>query len=174
MLDGFVVSEVGAFSFGHLRAVFFRVLFLAGFLVLFGVAGFGGQLRFLGFFFRIFAVFAFFPLVLLLFGFFFVMAVLLALGDFVRFMEGLGFILVKIRATDQRVGFRASLRLFVLGFHQASRERDRLFIAEGRSRVACRFGRALFRVMNFHSGFRCVFFRCGFRGNRFGFRSRIG
>src|SRR5260221_13983675 len=100
-----------------------------------------------GFLFRIFAVLTRFPLVLLLFGFFSVWAMLLALGNFVRFVEGLGFILVKIRATDQRVGFRARLRLFVLGFHQSSGERDRLFIAEGRSAVARRFGRSFFRVM---------------------------
>jgi len=42
VLDGFVVSQVGAFSFSHLRAVFFRVRLLAGFLMLFGAAGFGG------------------------------------------------------------------------------------------------------------------------------------
>src|SRR5258708_4795324 len=42
VLDGFVVSQVGAFSFSHLRAVFFRVHLLAGFLMLFGAAGFGG------------------------------------------------------------------------------------------------------------------------------------
>jgi hypothetical protein len=140
MLDGFVVGKVGTLGFSQFRAIFRRVAFLAGFLVLFGVAGFGGQLRFVGFLFRIFAVFAFFPLVLLFFGFFLVVAMLLALGNFMRFVEGFRFILVKIRATDQRVGLSACLRLFVLGFHQASGERDRLLIAEGRSGVACRLG----------------------------------
>jgi hypothetical protein len=93
-----------------------------------------------GFLFRIFAVFTRFSLVLLLFGFFFVLAMLLALGNFVRFVQGLGFILIKIRPTDQRVGFRARLRLFVLGFDQSRGERDRFFITQARGGAARRFG----------------------------------
>jgi len=180
VLDGLVVGKVCSLGFGQLRAIFFRVAFLAGFLMLFGVPGFGGQLRFVGFLFRIFAVFTRFPLVLLLFGFFFVLAMLLALGNFVRFVEGLGFILVKIRATDERVGFGARLGLFVLGFHQASGERHSLFIAEGSGAIADRPGWGLFRVMlrsgsqGFLSGFRGVLFRGGFSSGRLGFRFRIG
>jgi len=136
VFDGFVVSEVGALGFSQLRAIFLSVGFLACFALMFLMAGFRGELCFVGFLFRVFAVFAFFTLILLFFGFSFVVAVFLALGNFMRFVEGFGFVLVKIRATDKRVGFGARLRLFVLRLHQASGERDRLFIAEGRSRVA--------------------------------------
>jgi len=140
MFDGFVMSEVGALGFGHLRAIFFRVGFLACFAMLFLVAGFRGELRFAGFLFRVFTVFAFFALILLFFGFFFVLAVFLVLGNFVCFVERFGFVLVKIGPTDESVGFGARLGFFVLGFHQASGEGDGLFIAEGWSGVASRFG----------------------------------
>ena len=180
VLDGFVVSKVGALGFGQLGAVFFRASFLARFGLSFCVAGFRGELGFVGFFFRIFAVFAFFPLVLLLFGFFFVVAVLFVLCYFVRFVEGFRFILIKICATDERVGFRASLRLFVLGFHQAGGERDSLFIAKAGGAIANRPGWGLLRVLlrgggqGFLSGFRGVLFRGGFPSGRIGFRFRIG
>jgi len=117
VLDGLVVSKVGALGFRQLRAVFFCMRFPACFAAMFFVAGISGELFFAGFRFRIFA---FFLLVLLFFGFFLVVAVFLALGDFMRFVQSLGFVLVKIRATHQRVRFRARLRFFVLGFHQAS------------------------------------------------------
>ena len=137
VFDGLVVSEVGALGFGHLRAVFFRVRSLACFTVMLFVPGIGGEL----FFARLrFSFFPFFLLVLLFLGFFFAVAVFFALGYFVRFVESLGFVLVKIRATDKRVGFSARLSLFVLGFHKPGGERNRLFIAEGRSRVARWFG----------------------------------
>jgi hypothetical protein len=169
VFDGFVVREVGALGFGQFRAIFPRVIFLARFLMMFRVAGFRGKLRFMGFVFRVLAIFALF---LLFFGFFLVVvAVLFTLINLVRFVEGFSFILVKIRATDERVGFGARLRLLVLRFHQASRERDRFFIAEGRSRVASRLGCGFFRAVNFRGGFRNVLFR--FRRNRFGFRFRI-
>jgi hypothetical protein len=51
------------------------------------------------------------------FGLFFVVPVLFVLGNFMRFVEGFGFVFVKIRATDKSVGFGARLSLFVLGFH---------------------------------------------------------
>jgi hypothetical protein len=98
VFDSFVVRKVGALGFGHLRAVFFRVGFPACFAVMFFVAGIGGELFFVP---LRFGFFAFFLLVLLLFGFCFVVAVLLVLSDFMRFVEGLGFVLVKIRATRQ-------------------------------------------------------------------------
>src|ERR1700741_4952264 len=105
--------------------------------MMFGVAGFRGKLRFVDFLFRALAVFTLF---LFFLGFFFVVTVFLAFGNFVRFVEGLGFVLVKILATDESVGFGARLSFFVLGFHQASGERDCLFIAEGRSGIASRLG----------------------------------
>ena len=80
-----------------------------------------------------------FALILFFFGFFFRVAVFLALRNFVRLMESIGFILVKIRASNERVRFGARLRLFVLGFHQACRQRDGLFIAECLGCVAARF-----------------------------------
>src|SRR5258707_3580603 len=104
--------------------------------MMFGLAGFRGKLRFVDFLFRVLAVFTLF----LFFLGFFVVAVFLALCNFMRFVECFGFVLVKIRATDKGVGFGARLSLFMLGFHQASGERDRLFIAEGRSGIASRLG----------------------------------
>ena len=105
--------------------------------MMFGLAGFRGKLRFVDFLFRVLAVFTLF---LFFFGFFFVVTVFFALCNFVRFVEGFGFVLVKIRATDKGVGFGARLSLFMLGFHQASGERDCLFIAEGRSGIVSRLG----------------------------------
>jgi hypothetical protein len=116
VLDGFIVSEVGALGFGHLCAVFLLVSALARFGLRFRVAGFRGELCFARCVFRVFAVFTLFLFCL---GFFFVVPVFLMLGYFMRFVEGFRFILIKFCATDERVGFRASLRLFVLGFHQA-------------------------------------------------------
>jgi hypothetical protein len=177
MLDGLIVCEVSALGFGHLLAVFSRVLFFACFGMRFRVPGFRGELRFACFIFRVLAVFALF---LFFFGFFFVVAVFLVLGNFMRFVEGFGFILVKIRATDKRVGFGARLGFFVLGFHQASGERHSLFIAEGSGAIADRPGWGLFRVMlrggsqGFLSGFRGVLFRGRFSSGRLGFRFRIG
>jgi hypothetical protein len=144
MFDGFVVSEVGALGFRQLRAIFFSVSFLACFALMFLMAGFRRELCFAGFVFRIFAVFT---LILLFFGFFFVVAMFLALGNFVRFVQLLRFVFVKIRATDERVGFGARLGLFVLGFHQAGGERYSLFIAEASGAVADRPGWGLFCVM---------------------------
>jgi hypothetical protein len=97
VLDGFVVSEVRAFGFGHFLAIFSLVPLLTCFGMRFRVAGFRGELRFARFVFRVLAVF---PSFLFFFGFFFVVAVLFALGSFVRFVEGLGLILIKIRSTD--------------------------------------------------------------------------
>src|SRR5689334_5667094 len=114
--------------------------------MMFLMAGFRCELCFVRFLFRVFTVFPFFALFL---RFFFVMAVLLALRDFVRFVEGFGLILIKIRAADERVGFSARLGFLVLGFHQPSRKRDRLFIAESGGSVAGRFGRSFFGLMNF-------------------------
>src|SRR5260370_42143040 len=104
--------------------------------MMFGLDAFRGKLRFVDFLFRVLAVFTLF----LFFGFFFVVAVFLALCNFVRFVEGFGFVLVKIRATDKGVGFGARLSLFMLGFDKARGERDCLFIAEGRSGIASRLG----------------------------------
>jgi hypothetical protein len=137
VLDGFIMSKVSALGFGHLRAVFCRVIFLASFGMRFRVAGFRGEPRFARFVFRVFAVFTSFLFIL---GFFFVVAVFLVLGNFMRFVEGFGFVFVKIRATDERVGFGARLGLFVLGFHQASGQRHSLFITEGWGGVAGRLG----------------------------------
>ena len=137
MFDGFIVSKVGALGFGHLRAILYCVIFLACFGMRFRVAGFRGELRFARLVFRVFAVFTLF---LFFLGFFLVVAVFLVLGNFVRLVEGFGFIFVKIRATDERVGLGARLGLFVLGFHQTSGERDSLFIAEGRCGIAGWFG----------------------------------
>jgi hypothetical protein len=176
VLDGFVVSQVGALSFGHLRVVFRIVSFLACFGMRFRVAGFPGELCFARFVFRVLAVF---PLFLFLFGFF-VVPVFLVLGNFMRFVEGFGFVLVKIRAPDERVGFGARLGFFVLGFHQSSGERYSLFIAEASGAVANRPGRGLFGVLlrsgsqGFFSRFRGVLFRGGFASGRIGFRFRIG
>jgi hypothetical protein len=164
VLDGFVVREVGALGFGHLLAIFCWVIFLACFRMMFRVAGFRGKLRFARF--RVLAVFTLF---LFFFGFFFVVAVLLALSNFMRFVEGFGFVLVKIRATDESVGFGARLSFFVLGFDKASGERDGFFIAEGRSGIASRLGWRFFREMDLRSGFGSVFFRRGFRRRCFGF-----
>jgi len=113
------------------------VIFLACFGMMFGLAGFRGKLRFVDFLFRVLVVFTLF---LFFFGFFFVVTVFLALCNFVRFVEGFGFVLVKIRATDESVGFGARLSFFVLGFDKARGERDRLFIAEGRSGIVSRLG----------------------------------
>jgi hypothetical protein len=176
VFDGFVVSEVGALGFGQLRAIFLSVGFLACFALMFLMAGFRRELCFVGFVFRIFAVFAFFTLILLFFGFFFVVAMFLALGNFVRFVQLLRFVFVKIRATDERVGFGARLGLFVLGFHQAGGERYSLFIAEASGAVADRPGWGLFCVMlrsgsqGFLSGFRGVLFRGRFSSGRIRFR----
>ena len=137
VLDSFIVSQIGALSFGHLLAVFYRVVFFAGFGMRFRMSGFRGELRFARLVFRVLPVFTRF---LFFFGLFFVVAVLLALVDLVRFVKGFGFVFVKIRATDERVGFGARLSLFVLGFHQASGERHCLFVTEGRGGVASRFG----------------------------------
>jgi hypothetical protein len=177
VLDGFIVSEVRSLGFCHLCAIFTLVPFFDPFGMGFCVAGFRGELGFARFVFRVLTVFT---SVLFFFGFFFVVAVLLVLGNFVPFVERLGFILVKVRATNERVGFRARLGLFVLGFDQASGERHSLFIAEGCGAVADRPGRCLFRVMlrsgsqSFLSGFRGVLFRGRFSGGRIGFRFRIG
>jgi len=180
VFDGFVVSEVGALGLSQLCAIFLSADFLACFAPMFLMAGFCGELRFVGFVLRIFAVFAFFTLILLFFGFFFVVAMFLALGNFVRFVEGLRFVFVKIRAPDEGVGFGARLGLFVLGFHQAGGERYSLFIAEASGAVANRPGWGLFRVMlrggsrGFLSGFRGVLFRGRFPSGRICFRFRIG
>jgi hypothetical protein len=175
VLNGFIVSEVGAFSFGQFHPAFPCVLFFAGFLMRFGMAGFSRELCLARFSFRVLAVFAFFPLVLLLFGFFLVVAVLLAFGNFMRLVESLSFVFVKIRSTNKRVGFGARLRFFVLGFYQAGRERDRLFIAQCWSYVARRFGRSFGCVLNFPGRIHyCMFFRCGFSPGRLGLRFRIG
>ena len=177
VLDGLVVSKVGALGFGHLRAVFLFVTSLARFGLSFRVAGFRGELCFARFIFRVFAVFTLF---LFCFGFFFVVSVFLMLRNFMRFVEGFRFILIKIRATDKRVGFRASLRLFVLGFHQAGGERDSLFIAKASGAIANRPGRGLLCVLlrggchGFLSGLRGVLLRGGFPCRRVGFRFRIG
>jgi hypothetical protein len=176
VLDGFVVSQVGALGFGHLRAVFLLVSALARFGLSFRVAGFRRELCFARFVFRVFAVFTFF---LFCFGFFFVVPVFLVLGCFMRFVERFRFILIKIRATDQRVGFRAGLRLFVLGFDQASGQRHSLFIAESSGATVDRPGWGLFRVMlrsgsqGFFRGFRGMRFRGRFSSGRIGFRFRI-
>ena len=180
VFDGFVVSEVGALGLSQLCAIFLSADFLACFAPMFLMAGFCGELRFVGFVLRIFAVFAFFTLILLFFGFFFVVAMFLALGNFVRFVEGLRFVFVKIRAPDERVGFGARLGLFVLGFHKASGERYSLFLAEASGAVANRPGWGLFCVMlrscgqGFLSGFRGVFFRGRFPSGCIGFRFGIG
>ena len=177
MFDGFVVGQVSALGFGQLRAVFCRVRFLTCFGMRFRVTGFRGELRFVRFLFRVFAVFTSF---LLFFGFFVVVPVFLVLGDFVRFMEGFGFVLVKIRATHERVGFGARLGFFVLGFDQAGGERDSLLVAEAGSAVANRSGWSLFCVLlrsrsqSFLSGFRGVLFRGRFSSGCIGFRFRIG
>ena len=177
VLDGFVVSKVGALGFGHLRAVFLLVSALNRFGLSFRVAGFRGELCFARVVFRVFAVFTLF---LFCFGFFFVVPVFLVLGYFMRFVERFRFILIKVRTTDQRVGFRASLRLFVLGFDQASRERDSLFIAKACGTIANRPGWSLLRMLlrgrsqRFLRGLRGVFFRGGFPSGRIGFRFRIG
>jgi len=140
MLDSFVMRKVGALGFGQLRAIFRGVIFLASFLMVFRMTGFSCELGLVRFLFRVFTVLACFTLILLFFGFFLAMAVFLVLGNFMRFVEGFGFILVKIRSTDQRVGFGARLGLFVFRFHQSSGQRDCFFIAECRSGVARRFG----------------------------------
>ena len=177
MLDGFVVSQVGAFGFGQLRAIFRRVRFLACFGMRFRVSGFRGELRFARFVFRVFAVLTRF---LFFLGFFFVVRVFLVLGNFMRFVQGFGFVLIEIRATDEGVGFGARLGLFMLGFYQACGEGDRLFIAEASGAVANRPGRGLFRVLlrsgsqGFFSGFRGVLFCGRFSSGRIGFRFRIG
>jgi hypothetical protein len=177
VLDGLVVSKVGALGFGHLRAVFLLVSALARFGLSFRVAGFRGELCFARFVFRVFAVFTLF---LFCFGFFFMVPVFLMLRNFMRFVEGFRFILIKIRATDERVGFRASLRLFVLGFHQAGGERDSLFIAKTSGAIANRPGQGLLCVLlrggghGFLSGLRGVLFRGGFPCRCIGFRFRIG
>jgi len=177
MFDGFVVSQVGALGFGQLRAIFRRVSFLTSFGMRFRVAGFRGELCFARFVFRVFAVFTLF---LFRFGLFFVVTVFLVLGDFMCFVESFGFVFIKIRATDKRVGFSARLGLFVLGFHQAGGERYSLFFAEAGGAVANRPGWGLFRVMlrsgsqGFLSGFRGVLFRGRFSSGRIGFRFRIG
>jgi len=177
VLDGLIVSEVGALGFGQLRAVFFRMDFFASFGLSFRVAGFRRELCFARFVFRVFAVFT---LLLFCFGFFFVVPVFLVFGYFMRFVQRFRFILIKIRATHQRVGFRAGLRLFVLGFDQASGQRYSLFIAEGCGATADRPGRGLFRVMlrsggqGFLSGFRGMLFCGRFPSGRIGFRFRIG
>jgi len=177
VFDGFVVSEVGALGFGQLLAVFCRVSFLTSFGMRFRVAGFRGELRFARFVFRVFAVFTLF---LLRFGLFFVVAVFLVLGYFMRFVESFGFVFIKIRATNKRVGFGARLGLFVLGFHKASGERYSLFLAEASGAVANRPGWGLFCVMlrscgqGFLSGFRGVFFRGRFPSGCIGFRFGIG
>jgi hypothetical protein len=137
VLDGFIVCEVCALGFGHLLAVFCRVVFFACFAMMFRGAGFRGKLCFVSFLFRVLAVFTLF---LFFFGFFFVVTVFLALCNFVRFVEGFGFVLIEIRATDESVGFGARLSFFVLGFDKARGERDCLFIAEGWSGIASWLG----------------------------------
>ena len=170
MFDGFIVSKVGALGFGQFGAIFLGMLFSACFLMVFRVTGFGGELRFVGFLFRVLPVFACFALILLFFGFILVVAVFLALGNLMRFVECFSLVLVEVRSTDKRVGFGARLCLFVLRFHQAGGERDRLFIAEGRNSIAGRFSRGIFRVIEFRNGFRGLFFRGSFRRSRCGFR----
>ena len=173
MLDGFVVSEVRAFGFGHLRAIFSLVPFPTRFGMRFRSAGFRGELRFARFVFRVLTVFTSF---LFFFGFFFVVAMLFVLGNFVRFVEGFRFVLVKIRATNERVGFGARLGLFVLGFDQASGERHSFFIAKGSGAIADRSGWGLLRVMlrsssqGFFRGFCGMLFRGGFSSGRIRFR----
>src|SRR6266481_7793743 len=105
--------------------------------MMFRVPGFRGELRFARFIFRVLAVFTLF---LFFFGFFFVVTVFLALCNFVRFVESFGFVLVKIRATDESVSLGARLSFFVLGFDKPSGERDCLFIAEGGSGIPSRLG----------------------------------
>lgn len=176
VLDGFVVSEVGAFGFGQLRAVFRVGPCFAALLMSFRVSGFGGELPLagLGFCFRVFAILACFTLILLFFGLF-VVAVLRVFGNFVRFMEGFRFIFVEFSAANEGIGFGARLGLFVLGFDETRGERNRLFIAEARGAVANRFGWSFFRVVvrnggrSFLSGF-----RAGFRSTCFSFRFLIG
>ena len=153
------------------------MIFLACFGMRFRVAGFRGELRFARFVFRVLTVFT---LYLFFFGLFFMVAVFLVLGNFVRFVEGLRFVFVKIRATDEGVGFGARLGLFMLGFHQACGEGDSLFIAEASGAIANRPGWSLFCVMlrsgsqGFLSGFRGVLFRGRFPSGCIGFRFRIG
>jgi hypothetical protein len=177
VFDSFVVREVRSFGFGHFLAIFSLVPFLTCLGMRFRVAGFRGELRFACFVFRVFAVFTSF---LLFFGFFFVVAVLFVLGNFVRFVEGFGFVLVKIRTTNERVGLGARLGLFVLGFDQASGERDSLLIAEGCGAIADRPGWGLLRVMlrsggqGFFRGFRGMLFRGRFSSGRIRFRFRVG
>lgn len=44
------------------------------------------------------------------------MGVFFVFRNLVRFVEGFGLVLIKIRSTDKRVGFGARLCFFVLGF----------------------------------------------------------
>src|SRR5262252_1875531 len=104
-----------------------------------------------------------------------VVSMLEALGNLVCLMQRIGLVVVELGAAHQRVGFRASLRLFVLRFDQPRRKRNCFVFAEACCFVTHFARKSFFFVMCKHlDAFFGVLFGHGFAGARFSFRFLVG